>query len=282
MRGSGVRPHLSWQDQDAVIRLWHELAEFPVSSPQEALDHCLKALGHQIGAVNVTWVGAMREKNWERNANSDRMLGWRPRTCVPLHPTGEWQRAHEMAMDAIKTNYMDPHTVAVVTYSGQNRCDLCEELVSEREWKETRIYREVLTPLRIAHRLYSASATAPGAESYLIFDRESGARKFGARERDLLAFFLRGSTLFHREMLQMHGLIGASRPLSPREREVLRLLLTDASECEIAQALGLTPGTTHQYAVAVLRKFGAHGRAELMAQWLRRLAPPTCATPTDS
>lgn len=282
MSKPGVRPYLSWRDQEAVIRLWHELTEFPASSPQEALDHCLRALGSQIGAGNVTWVGAMREPGWERNGASDRMLGWRPRVCIPLHPTDEWQRAHQMAMDAIKTNYMDPHTVAVVAHSGQDRCDLREELVSDREWKETRIYREVLTPLRIAHRLYCASATDPAAESYFIFDRESGARKFGARERDLLTFFLQGSRLFHREMLQMHGLLGASQPLSPRERDVLRLLLTDASEREIALALGLTPATTHQYAVAVLRKFGAHGRTELMAQWLRRLAPPAGATPTDS
>lgn len=54
---------------------------------------------------------------------------------------------------------------------------------------------------------------------------------------------------------------------------MLRLLLTGASEREIAQALGLSPATTHQYVVALLRKFGAHSRAALMAQRLRRLAP---------
>ena len=60
---------------------------------------------------------------------------------------------------------------------------------------------------------------------------------------------------------------------------MLRLPLTGASEREIAAALGLTPATTHPYVVAVLRNFGAHSRAELMSQWLRRLAP--CQTPTD-
>ncbi|HTV81259.1 MAG TPA: LuxR C-terminal-related transcriptional regulator, partial [Acidobacteriaceae bacterium] len=106
-----------------------------------------------------------------------------------------------------------------------------------------------------------------------------GGRGFGARERDLLAFFLRGSTLLHRELLQLHGLLNAFRPLSPRERDVLRLLLTGVSEREIAGALRLTPATTHQYVVAVLRNFGAHSRAELMAQWLQRLAPSP--PPTD-
>jgi len=280
MNEPGARPQLSWQDLDAIIRLWNELAEFPASSPQDALNHCLRELGRRLGAVNATWVGAIREANWERDRPSDPLLGWQPRTCVTLHPTEAWQRAHEVAMDAVRNNYMDPHTVALASRFGHNRCHLREELVSDRDWKRDRIYQEVLTPLGIGHRLMCASATASGAESYLIFDREKG-RSFGTRERDLLSFFLRGSALFHRELLQAYGLLGAHQPLSPRERDVLCLLLTGASEREIAQALRLTPATAHQYVVVVLRKFGAHSRTELMAQWLRRLAPPSSAPPTD-
>ena len=282
MSDSESRPQLSWCDQDTVIQLWQELMEFPASSPQEALEHCLRALARQIGAVNATWVGAAREKDWERKNPFDPLLGWRPHICVTLCPTDAWQRAHEVAMDAVRHNYMDPQTVALASRFGQNRCFLRDEVVSDRDWKRDRINREVLAPLGIGHRLIGASATAPGAESYLIFDRESGGRGFNARERDLLAFFLRGSTLLHRELLQMHGLLNAARPLSPRERDVLRLLLTGISEREIAGALGLTPATTHQYVVALLRNFGTHSRTELMSQWLRRLAPPSVSAPADS
>lgn len=273
MNAPGSRLHLSWRDQEAIIALWHELTEFPASAPQDALDHCLHALARQIGAVNATWVGVVREKNWECKNPHDPLLGWRPNVCLTLHPTDEWQRAHEVAMDAVRNNYMDPQTVGLASRFGHDRCFLREEVVSDRDWKRDRINREVLAPLGIGQRLIGAAATAPGAESYLIFDREDGRRGFGARERDLLAFFLRGSTLLHREMLQMYGLLNAFRPLSPRERDVLRLLLTGVSEKELAKSLKLTPATTHQYVVAVLRNFGAHSRAELMAQWLRRLAP---------
>jgi len=278
---SGSRPRLSGRDQDIVIRLWHELMEFPASSPQDALDHCLRALAREVGAVNATWVGAAREKDWERRNPCDPLLGWRPHICLTLHPTDAWQRAHEVAMDAVRNNYMDPQTVALASQFGQNRCFLRDEVVSDRDWKRDRIHREVLAPLGIGHRLIGAAATAPGAESYLIFDRDGGGRGFSARERDLLAFFLRGSALLHRELLQMHGLLNALRPLSPRERDVLRLLLTGVSEREIAATLGLTPATTHQYVVAVLRNFGAHSRAELMSQWLQRLAPSSVHPPTD-
>ena len=47
------------------------------------------------------------------------------------------------------------------------------------------------------------------------------------------------------------------------------LLLTELTELEIGAALGLTPRTTHQYAVAILKKFGVKGRVGLMAHWLR-------------
>ena len=35
-------------------------------------------------------------------------------------------------------------------------------------------------------------------------------------------------------------------------------------------ALGLTPRTTHQYVVAILRKWNVKGRLGLRAMWLRR------------
>ena len=266
-------PRLSWREQDAIIRLWNELAEFPASSPHEALNHCLSTLTRLVSGVNALWVGAARDRDWERSSPSDPLLGWRPHASMHLHPADEWRRANEMAMAAAHSNRFDPNTVALVSRFGHHRSHLREELVSSSELKKDWMHHEVLRPLGIGDRIVCAFAAAPGAESYLVFDRENGARRFGQRERNVLAFFLRGGAQMHRELLQAHGLLGAVHPLSRRERDVLRLLLTGASEREIAQALGLAFTTTHQYVGALLRKFGARSRAELMAQWLRHLAP---------
>jgi DNA-binding CsgD family transcriptional regulator len=279
--GTQSRPRLSWREQDAIIRLWNELAEFPASSPHEALSHCLSTLTRLVSGVNAIWVGAARDKEWERNSPSDPLLGWRPHASMHLYPEEAWRRANAMAMVAARSNRFDPHTVALASRFGRHRSHLREELVSDRELKKDWMHHEVLRPLGIGDRVVCAFAAAPGAESYLIFDRESGTRRFGQRERDVLAFFLRGGAQMHRELLQAYGLLGAMQPLSRREREVLRLLLTGVSEREIAQALGLAFATTHQYVGALLRKFGAGSRAELMAQWLRHLAPSSCV-PQDS
>ncbi|MNN53702.1 Bacterial regulatory protein, luxR family [compost metagenome] len=61
-------------------------------------------------------------------------------------------------------------------------------------------------------------------------------------------------------------------PLAPHEQKVLQLLLTEASEKQIAQRLGLAVSTTHSYVTAIFRKFGVRGRAGLMSLWLENLS----------
>lgn len=62
-----------------------------------------------------------------------------------------------------------------------------------------------------------------------------------------------------------------SRPLSPRLRETLDLLLKGKIEKEIAQDLGLEPVSVHKYITLLYRRYGVSGRAELMALFLNWL-----------
>ncbi|SDS41575.1 helix-turn-helix transcriptional regulator [Pseudomonas oryzae] len=64
------------------------------------------------------------------------------------------------------------------------------------------------------------------------------------------------------------GLLLSSTPLAPHELKVLELLLTDATEKQIAQRLGLAVSTTHSYVTNIFRKFGVRSRAGLMSLWL--------------
>ncbi|HKA30590.1 MAG TPA: LuxR C-terminal-related transcriptional regulator [Candidatus Binatia bacterium] len=65
-----------------------------------------------------------------------------------------------------------------------------------------------------------------------------------------------------------HGLLIARGPLTPMERRLVNLLLTERVEKEIAHELALTPGTTHTYITGLFRKFGVSGRSGLTALWL--------------
>jgi DNA-binding CsgD family transcriptional regulator len=58
--------------------------------------------------------------------------------------------------------------------------------------------------------------------------------------------------------------------LSPIERRVFALLLTEQSEKLIAQSLGVSASSLHTYVRDVVRKFGVSGRQGLVALWLGR------------
>ncbi len=72
-------------------------------------------------------------------------------------------------------------------------------------------------------------------------------------------------------------LLGPGQGLTPRERQVLELLLGGDSEKLIARRLGLSPHTVHDYVKAVYRAFGVHSRSELCARGCRDGEPDTLA-----
>jgi DNA-binding CsgD family transcriptional regulator len=259
------------EDLRAIARVWHELAEIPAAHSDEALTHCFAQLARIIGASNVFWVGAARATE----VTSDRLRGWRPRAVRHLHRDAMRDRIVADLQRQFKANAVDPQTQALVTGAGTTRAFLRRQLVDNETWESSWILNEGMRPLGIEHRLVGAHAVNPRVETYIGLDRGRREQPFAERERDLLYLFLLGCPGFHREQALAHGV--AQPSLTAREREVLHLLLTDLSEREIGQALGLTWRSTHQYVVAVLKKFGVKGRVGLMAHWLRHRsngAPP--------
>jgi DNA-binding NarL/FixJ family response regulator len=57
--------------------------------------------------------------------------------------------------------------------------------------------------------------------------------------------------------------------LSPRERDVLRLVAEGLSDADIAQRLVLSPHTVHRHVSNILRKLGLHSRAAAAAHAAR-------------
>lgn len=58
----------------------------------------------------------------------------------------------------------------------------------------------------------------------------------------------------------------ARTPLTPREREVVALLLSGASTRDIADSTGLTVSTINTYMKRIFAKLGVHSRVELVAR----------------
>jgi DNA-binding CsgD family transcriptional regulator len=60
----------------------------------------------------------------------------------------------------------------------------------------------------------------------------------------------------------------AQEPLTPMQREVLQLLLSDKTEKEIAGELGQSFHATHTDVKDIFRKYNVKSRTGLMAVWL--------------
>ncbi|HTU70889.1 MAG TPA: helix-turn-helix transcriptional regulator [Candidatus Baltobacteraceae bacterium] len=255
--------HVSERDVHAVSRIWSELADFPASDIDAALAHALRELTRTIGATNGFWVAARRDAEASRITDP---RAWRIVATAQLDSSAE--RRGRVAEQAARfaAGDVDPQTQAILAHAGRTRAFLRPELVDDHEWENSWLYNEILRPLAVGDRLLGSHTIDTRHESYIGLERGINARPFGERERDVLNLFLLGAGAFHREAMRAFA---PACSLTPREHEVLCLLLTGMAEREIAWQLSLTPRTTHQYVVAILRKFGLHGRVELMAHFLR-------------
>jgi DNA-binding CsgD family transcriptional regulator len=104
---------------------------------------------------------------------------------------------------------------------------------------------------------------SPGRVRVLAFKRAWGEPAFGAEEREIVH-------LAHGECgWALQPLPAVNPPLAagwpPKERETFALLLTGATEEEIASTLGLAPPAVHVYVQEIQRRLGVTTRAEMVA-----------------
>ena len=158
--------------------------------------------------------------------------------------------------------------MAQARLSGTYRAHRLRDLVSP-DWFSSETYQGYLD--RGVHDSLTVGVpVSQMAEGYYGFLRMRAEDPFTEAERDTALYAMRGLTWFHRQVMLAHGLLVASKPLSPIQRRVLTLLLTDQSEKLIASALGVSPASLHTYVRDVFRKFGVKGRKGLIALWLGR------------
>jgi DNA-binding CsgD family transcriptional regulator len=254
--------------QERIHRLWDELAGYEAAKNEVALMHLLASVAELVGAQNAYWMGAVRLAQDER----DPTRGWRPSLVRYLHPLPNDEKFTQQRIKSLRRGAVDEATVAQARLAGTFRACRLKDLVSPN-WFQSETYRGYLG--RGVHDSLHDSLTvgvpvSPMAEAYYGFLRMRDGDPFTDAQRDLAYYAMRGLTWFHRQVLLAHGLLTATTPLSPTERRLLALLLTDQSEKVIAANLKVTAATAHTYIRSVLRKLGVSGRSGLISLWLGR------------
>lgn len=270
-------------EHEAIYRLWDDLSDFDVSESDKALDLFLKRVCRWIGAENAFWIGAVRVQRGA-NARRDPMSGWRAGAMHILDPTYIDKQRQKNTLRTINRQDNDPGETsrALARQSGRFRITTLHsgELVDLAPFKSTAHYDRHYRRLGISDRMWIVFPLNPDAEAYYCFDKHGKCRFFNPQDVTLAAHASRGIKWFHRQLHLSHGLGISETPLTPTERRVLQELLSGKTEKHIAGRLGLTPGSAHQYATAIYRKFGIRGRAEFMALWLSHDIPSS-KIPTD-
>lgn len=249
-----------------IHRLWDEVASFAAGDSDAALHHLLGAVAEIVDAQNAYWVGAVRMTD----DDADPLSGWRPRLIQYLHPLHNDEKFSQQRLRELGRGQVDQLSVAHAKLAGAYRARRMRDLVPA-DWFDGDTYKGYVA--RGVHdSLTVVAPVSASAEGYYGFLRMRPDDPFTEEQRDLAFYAMRGLTWFHRQIMLAHGLVVAKAPLSPTERRVLSLLLTDRSEKLIATEIGVAPSTLHGYVRDILRKFGVSGRNGLIAVWLGRQA----------
>jgi DNA-binding CsgD family transcriptional regulator len=245
--------------------VWDRLTDFEAGQSAEAVTHLMTFLAEQVHAWNVTWAGAVRVNI---NSDDDPLQGWRVAAMRSLHPVPS-QRDDGHFKDILRLwdqRKIDPSFLLPLYNVGIYRTySFRRELPPE--WFESPFYERYYGSVGTYDAVFVAFPLNQDAESHFgFYSRET----FTDSHIERLAYALRGIKWFHRHLMLSHGLLTASSPLTPAERKILQLLLTDATEKRIAMELDMATSTVHQYVVSIYRKFGVRSRAGLMSLWLNR------------
>lgn len=250
--------------RERIHLLWDDLADFDAAQVDHALKFLMQGLCNLVGGQNADWIGAVRLADALPDDPAD---GWRPVMVRFLHPSEKLLSAVKEQSRRLDRQLINEAAASIIARFGRFRAyRLCDAV--PQGWFESDFYRTYYRDCDREDAIYVAFPVNTDAESYFGVFRAVGESRFGAQERDVLAYALRGIKWFHRQLLLSHGLLVAGTPLTEVERRVLQGLLTGQTEKQIASDLGRSYHTTHEYVTAIYRKFAVNNRPALMALWL--------------
>ena len=256
--------------RERIHRIWDRLAELPESQlSTRGLQFLLESISGLIDAHHGYWLSGLHMRHLD--AEKDPMLGWR---LGPVFHYREMPGDKALYKNKVKeaeagTYALDESTINHLRQAGRFRATLLREHVSPAFFQSEH-YRDHYQARDISDTLFVVAPVNTDTEAYFCFNRIGSKKPFGKAELHITADTIRCLGWFHKKVLLGHGLLIASKPLTPMERKVMRYLLTELSEKQIAETLNQKANTTHKHICNIYRKFNINSRPALMAIWLGR------------
>jgi DNA-binding CsgD family transcriptional regulator len=255
--------------------LWEDVAAFSVADSTSALRQLLVRLCEMIGASDATWfamnqydVSKVRSMMLPFQAITSEMDGWMPSATFCLGPEKTQESEIERWFMYAKKEGIDPMVNFIFTRSGHTRSCIRHDVMTDSEWDDHWYSQKFLAFYGVGERMMMTVPVNEHCESYFMIDRPIGAPAFTTDDKYLFHHVLAGIPQLHKLLCMERGVIGLSEPLTGRESETYRLLLTPLSEKEIAEEMKLSVHTVHDYARRLYQKLGVKGRVGLMSMLL--------------
>lgn len=148
-------------------------------------------------------------------------------------------------------------------------CVSFADFVPKEEFVSSAFFEKYMVPLGATEALNAVCGGRSTPLLQLSVCRPVGDRTFGARERGVLAALADAieTRVEHRlSTSRQRGL----HDLTPRQEQVLRLLLAGDGEKQVAYKLGVSVPVVHEHISNLHRYFDVHSRGELLAYFIHR------------
>jgi DNA-binding CsgD family transcriptional regulator len=133
------------------------------------------------------------------------------------------------------------------------------EIVAGHEWDGSVWVNEYARPARVDHFIGTVKKVGKTECVGCAFMRAVGDRPFSEEDREVLH-------LVHIGTGSLFDMPSPRAGLSPRMRDTLDVLLTGATDKEIAARIAISPHTVRQYVKSILKAYGVSSRAQLIAR----------------
>ena len=228
-------------------------------------------LQEQLSAHQVLWYAAYKGAFGKELWQTKLMQGWKVVDIgFPIGFDGNLSdEIKAYFKKAQESGNVDPQVELSVQSAGKSRVHLLHDAVAKEGWQDHWM-KPWLERQGVGERMVGCFTLSDESESYFLVDRPPNSPPFKEGDRNAFYELLVSFPRLHYWLFLERGLVApALRPLSPREREVLGLLMGPMSEKDISESLGLSKGTVHNYIGDIYKNYSVSSRYELVQLWLQ-------------
>jgi AraC-like DNA-binding protein len=249
----------TWRE---IAQFWRRLGELSHISFERSLRRAAAGLQRLLDGCHVLVV-------IQRRVESESSMGgfhplfsrdFGPDVDTRLELTRQWA-AHEPRL------VEDPVLLQTVAGAGTLRVVRHRADTSPEQWAQAPV-RRLLEQLKLEDRMTGVVPVGENVEVSFCVDRPMGEPIFDDVDRDTLLAAIEGLEPLAAKFVRCHGLMPGQRSLDPSEHNLVALLLSQASEAEIAESFEAGRAELEQSAAEIYEKLNVESRLELMHLWI--------------